>query len=121
MSEKQHSEMRHYEIVMLVHPDQSDQVPSMLERYTTLIKNAKGKIHRLEEWGRRPLAYPIKKVHKAFYVLMNLECGKKAYDELMTSFKFNDAILRHLTTRRDEAVTEPSPLYKNPKEQGGAE
>ena len=104
--------MRHYEIVFLVHPDQSEQVPQMLERYTGIITKDKGKIHRLEDWGRRQLAYPINKLHKAHYVLMNIECVQEALDELTHIFRFNDAILRHLLIQREGAITEPSPLYK---------
>ena len=105
--------MRHYEIVFLVHPDQSSQVPAMIERYRTIIESASGKIHRLEDWGRRQLAYPINKVHKAHYVLMNIEVDQPALDELESGFRFNDAVLRSLTLSRDEAVTEPSLLSKS--------
>lgn len=104
--------MRHYEIVFLVHPDQSAQVPAMVERYRSIIETASGHIHRLEDWGRRQLAYPISKMHKAHYVLMNIECDQKTLDELESGFRFNDAILRSLTIRRDEAITEPSPLAR---------
>ena len=104
--------MRHYEIVFLVHPDQSEQVPAMIEKYRGGIEGKGGKIHRLEDWGRRQLAYPIQKVHKAHYVLMNIECGQDALDELESAFKFNDAVIRHMTLRRDEAVTGDSPLMK---------
>lgn len=104
--------MRHYEIVFLVHPDQSEQVPAMVERYRATIEAAGGKIHRLEDWGRRQLAYPIQKVLKAHYVLMNIECGQDVLDELTSAFRFNDAVLRNLVIARDEAVTEPSPLLK---------
>jgi small subunit ribosomal protein S6 len=104
--------MRHYEIVFMVHPDQSAQVPAMLERYRGLIESASGKIHRLEDWGRRQLAYPISKVHKAHYVLMNIECDQPTLDELESGFRFNDAVLRSLTVRREEAITEPSPMAK---------
>ncbi len=104
--------MRHYEIVFLVHPDQSAQVPAMIERYRAIIEAASGTIHRLEDWGRRPLAYPINKVHKAHYVLMNVEIDQPTLDELESSFRFNDAVLRSLTLLRDEAVTEPSPLMR---------
>ncbi len=100
--------MRHYEIVFLVHPDQSAQVPAMIERYKATIEEASGKIHRLEDWGRRHLAYPIKKIHKAHYVLMNIECDQATLDELESGFRFNDAILRSLTLLRKDAVTEPS-------------
>jgi small subunit ribosomal protein S6 len=104
--------MRHYEIVFLVHPDQSEQVPAMIERYRSMIETTSGKIHRLEDWGRRQLAYPIAKVHKAHYVLMNIECGQQTLTDLESAFRFNDAVLRHLTVRKDFAVTEPSPLMK---------
>ncbi len=104
--------MRHYEVVFLVHPDQSDQVGGMVERYTQIIEKDGGKIHRLEDWGRRQLAYPINKIHKAHYVLMNIECDEEAHDELVTAFRFNDAVIRNLILRKDEAVTEPSFLAK---------
>jgi len=100
--------MRHYEIVFLVHPDQSAQVPAMIERYKSIIEEASGKIHRLEDWGRRHLAFPIKKIHKAHYVLMNIECGRETLEELEAGFRFNDAILRSLTLLQKEAITEPS-------------
>jgi len=100
--------MRHYEIVFMVHPDQSSQVPAMLERYRSLIETASGKIHRLEDWGRRKLAYPINKIHKAHYVLMNIETDQATLDELESGFRFNDAVLRSLTIRKDGPVTEPS-------------
>ena len=108
--------MRHYEIVFLVHPDQSEQVPAMVERYRSMIESAGGKVHRHEDWGRRQLAYPIAKVHKAHYVLLNIECGQDTLNELISMFRFNDAVLRHLVVRRDEAVTEPSALVK-PKDE----
>ncbi len=104
--------MRHYEVVFMVHPDQSEQVPAMVERYRATIEGSGGAIHRLEDWGRRQLAYPINKVHKAHYVLMNIECGAEALAELESAFRFNDAVLRNLIIRRDEAVTETSPLAK---------
>lgn len=104
--------MRHYEVVFLVHPDQSEQVPAMLERYRASIEAAGGKIHRLEDWGRRQLAYPIAKMHKAHYALMNIECDQATLTELVGMFRFNDAVLRHLIIRRDGPVTEPSPLIK---------
>jgi small subunit ribosomal protein S6 len=104
--------MRHYEIVFLVHPDQSEQVSAMVDRYRKGIEEKGGQIHRLEDWGRRQLAYPINKIHKAHYVLMNIECGADALEDLESAFRFNDAILRHMTIRRDEAVTEPSLLVK---------
>lgn len=108
--------MRHYEIVFLVHPDQSEQVSSMIERHTETVNNGGGKVHRLEDWGRRQLAYPIKKVHKAHYILMNIECDNSTLEQLEYNFRFNDAILRHLILQRDEAVTEESPLMKKDKE-----
>ena len=104
--------MRHYEIVFLVHPDQSEQVPAMVERYRSTIETAGGQIHRLEDWGRRQLAYPIQKVLKAHYVLMNIECSQEVLEELTAAFRFNDAVLRNLVIARDEAVTEPSFLVK---------
>lgn len=104
--------MRHYEIVLLIHPDQSEQVPAMVERYTALIKNSGGTIHRFEDWGRRQLAYSINKLHKAHYILLNIECGQKVLDELEHSFRFNDAVLRNLVVRCDEAITEPSVVLK---------
>jgi len=108
--------MRHYEIVFLVHPDQSEQVPAMIERYRVIIEGKGGAIHRLEDWGRRQLAYPINKIHKAHYVLMNIECGKESLDELSSAFRFNDAVIRHLVIARDAAVTEPSVLAKTKDE-----
>lgn len=108
--------MRHFEIVFLVHPDQSDQVPAMIERYRSMVDSGEGKIHRLEDWGRRQLAYPIQKLAKAHYVLMNVECDQATLDELIGAFKFNDAVLRHLVVRRPRADTEPSPMMKE-KEQ----
>jgi len=107
--------MRHYEIVFIVHPDQSDQVPAMIERYKTLVSGKGGAIHRLEDWGRRQLAYPIQKVHKAHYVLMNIECDGETLAELESAFKFNDAVLRHLTVKTDKAETAPSPMMKEEK------
>ena len=107
--------MRHYEIVFIVHPDQSEQVPAMVERYKTLITENNGNIHRLEDWGRRQLAYPINKIHKAHYVLMNIETTPAVIDELETAFRFNDAVLRHLTIQNKHAVTEPSPMMKEEK------
>jgi small subunit ribosomal protein S6 len=107
--------MRHYEIVFLIHPDQSDQVAAMIERYQAIIKEQKGQIHRLEDWGRRQLAYPINKIHKAHYVLMNIECNTKALEELVENFRFNDAVIRHLVLIQKKAITEPSPMSK-PKE-----
>ena len=108
--------MRHYEIVFLVHPDQSEQVPAMLERYKGMIAAGGGTVHRLEDWGRRQLAYPIDKVHKAHYILMNVEASNGAMDELTTTFRYNDAVLRHLVIRRDDAVTEESFIMKAEKE-----
>jgi small subunit ribosomal protein S6 len=107
--------MRHYEIVFIVHPDQSEQVPAMIERYRTQITTGGGAIHRLEDWGRRQLAYPIQKIHKAHYVLMNIECNLEVLEELEHGFKFNDAVLRHLTMSTKTAVTEPSPMMKEDK------
>ncbi len=104
--------MRHYEIVFLVHPDQSEQVPAMIDRYRSQIESNGGTIHRLEDWGRRQLAYLIQNVHKAHYVLMNIECDQSVLEELESGFRFNDAILRHLTIRRDEAISEESPIAK---------
>ena len=104
--------MRHYEVVFLIHPDQSEQVPAMVERYQSMITTSGGAIHRYEDWGRRQLAHIINKVHKAHYVLMNIECEQAVLDELLNAFKFNDAVLRHLVIRRDEAITEPSLLAK---------
>ena len=104
--------MRHYEIVILVHPDQSEQVPSMIERYRSMIEEKSGTIHRLEDWGRRQLAYPINKIHKAHYVLMNIECDGDTLSDLESLFRFNDAVLRNMVIRRDEAVTDASPLAK---------
>jgi small subunit ribosomal protein S6 len=104
--------MRHYEVVFMVHPDQSEQVPAMIERYRSMIEGGQGKIHRLEDWGRRQLAYPINNIHKAHYVLMNIECGQEALNELETAFRFNDAVIRSLTLGRKDAVTTPSPLVR---------
>jgi small subunit ribosomal protein S6 len=107
--------MRHYEIVFIVHPDQSEQVPAMIERYRGTITGRKGVIHRLEDWGRRQMTFPIAKMHKAHYVLMNIECDQETLDELEHSFKFNDAVLRHLTVQMKAAVTTPSPMMKEEK------
>jgi small subunit ribosomal protein S6 len=107
--------MRHYEIVFIVHPDQSEQVPAMIERYKTLVTGHAGSIHRLEDWGRRQMAYPIQKVHKAHYVLMNIECDRETLAELEHAFKFNDAVLRHLTIKMDKAATAASPMMKEEK------
>lgn len=108
--------MRHYEIVLLVHPDQSDQVVGMVERYIAQVKDAGGQIHRLEDWGRRQLAYPINKIHKAHYILMNIESSQQTLDELEELFRYNDAIIRNLIIRRDEAITEESLLAKSAEE-----
>ena len=113
--------MRHYEIVFLVHPDQSEQVPAMIERYRGMIGAGGGSIHRLEDWGRRQLAFPIAKVHKAHYVLMNIECDKKTLDELTGAFRFSDAVIRHLVVAMDSAVTEPSPMAKSEEDSGRGE
>ena len=110
--------MRHYEVVFLVHPDQSEQVPAMIERYKALIEGGNGKIHRLEDWGRRQLAYPIDNLVKAHYVLINIEAGQDILNELVDAFRFNDAILRHLVMRREEPVTEQSLIMKNKDEKG---
>jgi small subunit ribosomal protein S6 len=104
--------MRHYEIVFLVHPDQSEQVPAMIERYSGIIEGDGGKIHRMEDWGRRQLAYPINKIHKAHYVLMNIECSSTALDELNHGFRFNDAVIRNMVIKTKDAITEPSILIK---------
>ena len=104
--------MRHYEVVFIVHPDQSEQVPAMIERYKALVTQHGGQIHRLEDWGRRQLAYPIQKIHKAHYVLMNIECGQETLNELEHAFKFNDAVLRHLIVKMKKAETGPSPMMK---------
>ncbi len=109
--------MRHYEIVFMVHPDQSEQVPGMIERYSGTIEKDGGKVHRLEDWGRRQLAYPINKIHKAHYILMNVEASSGAMDELTTTFRYNDAVIRNLVMRRDEPVTEESIIMKQEKEQ----
>lgn len=108
--------MRHYEIVVMVHPDQSDQVPAMTERYKSMVEADGGKVHRLEDWGRRQLAYAILKLHKAHYVLMNVECTDAALAELENAFRFNDAVIRKLVIRKDEGETEQSPLFKAPEE-----
>ena len=107
--------MRHYEVVFIVHPDQSEQVPAMIERYRAMVTARNGQIHRLEDWGRRQMAYPIQKMHKAHYVLMNIECDQEALDELEHAFKFNDAVLRHLTIQMRDAVTTPSPMMREEK------
>lgn len=105
--------MRHYEVVFLVHPDQSEQVPAMVERYRSIVENDNGTIHRFEDWGRRQLAYPIQKLHKAHYVMMNIECGQSALDEIESAFRFNDAVLRKMVIKRKEAITEDSLLLKS--------
>ena len=112
--------MRHYEIVFLVHPDQSEQVNGMIDRYKSMIESKGGKIHRLEDWGRRQLAYPINKLIKAHYVLMNIECDAETRDELESAFRFNDAVIRNLIMKRDEAITEMSPLAKSREEESKA-
>ena len=109
--------LRHYEVVFLVHPDQSEQVNAMVERYRSMIETGGGAIHRLEDWGRRQLAYPINKVHKAHYVLMNIECNAPVLTELTSAFRFNDAVLRHLVISRDKAIVEPSIMAKAKDEQ----
>lgn len=108
--------MRHYEIVFLVHPDQSEQVPGMVERYTAMINDGGGTIHRLEDWGRRQLAYPINKIHKAHYILMNVECGNAILEELTTNFRYNDAILRNMVMLVEDCITEQSPIMAAEKE-----
>lgn len=108
--------MRHYEIVVLIHPDQSEQVPAMVERYTSTVKADGGQVHRFEDWGRRQLAYSINKIHKAHYVLLNVECSEAALEELNTNFRYNDAILRSLVIREDAAITEESFILKAEKE-----
>ena len=109
--------MRHYEIVLMFHPDQSEQVPTMLERYQKVITEGKGKVHRQEDWGRRQLAYQINKVHKAHYILLNIECGQEVLSELEHAFRFNDAIIRDLILSKDEAITEPSQMIKRMKDE----
>jgi small subunit ribosomal protein S6 len=106
-------------MVFIVHPDQSEQVPAMVDRYRTMVSARGGKLHRLEDWGRRQLAYPIQKLHKAHYVLMNIECDDETLNELEHAFRFNDAVLRHLTTRLEEAVTTPSPMMREEKPRSG--
>jgi len=109
--------MRHYEIVVMVHPDQSEQVPAMLERYKSMVEADGGQIHRMEDWGRRQLAYPVAKLHKAHYFLMNVECSEAVLAELESAFRFNDAVIRRLVVRRDQADVEQSPLFKTPDEE----
>ena len=113
--------MRHYEVVFLVHPDQSDQVPGMLERYQALIEKGEGKVHRVEDWGRRQLAYPIQKIHKAHYILMNVECTDTALEELTTNFRYNDAVLRNVVIRRDGPETEETLIMKAEREENERE
>ena len=113
--------MRHYEIVFLVHPDQSEQVPAMIDRYKATVESNGGKVHRLEDWGRRQLAYPINKIHKAHYVLLNIECSEAVREEIETAFKFNDAVIRSLILKRDEAVTDMSVLAKAKNEEDAAD
>ena len=113
--------MRHYEVVFLVHPDQSENVPAMMERYRSMIEGAEGQIHREEDWGRRQLAHAISKVHKALYLMMNIECGKPALDELVGAFRFNDAVLRYLVIKRDKAITEVSLMAKAKEEETARE
>tara|TARA_A100001037_G_C14837153_1_gene494822 strand:- start:164 stop:649 length:486 start_codon:yes stop_codon:yes gene_type:complete len=108
--------VRHYEVVFLVHPDQSEQVAAMIERYQSMIEGSGGQIHRLEDWGRRQLSFPIQKVHKAHYVLMNIECTGETLNELTGAFRFNDAVLRNLIVRRNKAITEPSPIHLSEEE-----
>src|SRR5512139_4082322 len=114
-TKKENRRMRHYEVCFIVHPDQSEQVPAMIERYRGTVTSKNGKIHRLEDWGRRQLTFPISKVHKAHYVLMNIECDAETLGELEHSFKFNDAVLRHLVVKMDRAWTTPSPMMKEEK------
>lgn len=111
--------MRHYEIVFLVHPDQSEQVPAMIDRYRSIIAAGEGRVHRVEDWGRRQLTFPIAKVHKAHYVLMNIECDRKTVDELTGAFRFSDAVLRHLVVKMNAAVTDPSPMARAEEEDEG--
>ncbi len=108
--------MRHYEIVFLVHPDQGEQVPAMIDRYKAMVENNGGKVHRLEDWGRRQLAYSINKIHKAHYVLMNIECNESVRAEIETAFRFNDAVIRNLIMKRDDAITDPSLLVRTREE-----
>ena len=113
--------MRHYEVVFLVHPDQSEQVPAMLDRYREIIESRGGAIHRNEDWGRRQLAYPIQKLHKAHYVMLNIECNTEALEELQSAFRFNDAVLRHMFIRREEALTEASLIMQAKEEKNRSE
>ena len=118
---KQAETLRHYEVVFLVHPDQSEQVPGMIERYTNLVTQHKGKVHRLEDWGRRQLAYPINNLMKAHYVLMNLECPQSVVNELTENFRYNDAVIRNLVLRTTRAITEPSPIAREKEGRGDME
>ena len=113
--------MRHYEVVVMVHPDQSDQVQAMTERYRSMVEAGGGQVHRLEDWGRRQLAYPVADVHKAHYILMNFECEPATLAEMESAFQFNDAVIRHLVVRKDRAVTVPSPQFKAPEEERRSE
>lgn len=113
--------MRHYEVVVMVHPDQSDQVPAMTERYRSMVEAGGGQVHRLEDWGRRQLAYPVAEVHKAHYILMNFECEPATLAEMESAFQFNDAVIRHLVVRKEQAVTVPSPQFKAPEEERRSE
>ncbi|NNC64356.1 MAG: 30S ribosomal protein S6 [Gammaproteobacteria bacterium] len=113
--------MRHYEVVFLVHPDQSEQVPAMLERYRSMIEAADGIVHRQEDWGRRQLAHPVNKVHKAHYLMVNVECPQETLNELVGAFRFSDAVLRHLVIKRDKAITEPSPMARAQEEEKAKE
>ncbi|MDR0247507.1 MAG: 30S ribosomal protein S6 [Burkholderiales bacterium] len=113
--------MRHYEIVFIVHPDQSEQVPAMAERYRAMVESRGGRVHRLEDWGRRQMTYPIQKMHKGHYALMNIECNLETLEELEHAFKFNDAVLRHLMVSMDAAVTTPSPMMREDKAKSLAE
>jgi small subunit ribosomal protein S6 len=118
MKDSSTENVRHYEVVFLVHPDQSEQVPAMIERYSNLISQHKGKIHRLEDWGRRPLAYPINKIMKAHYVLMNIECNQATVDELSENFRYNDAVIRNMVLRVNRAISEPSSISKEKEGRG---
>jgi len=113
---RKESQLRHYEIVFLIHPDQSEQVPAMVEKYQGMVTESGGQVHRLEDWGRRQLSHTINKIHKAHYVLMNIECEQPVLDEIQSAFKFNDAVLRHLVIRREEAVSVASPLARTEEE-----
>jgi len=113
--------MNHYEVVFLIHPDQSEQVPAMLERYQSIITGAEGVVHRLEDWGRRQLAYPINKIHKAHYILMNIECNTETLDELTNSFRFNDAVIRNMVIKCKRAISDPSPMMRGDAEDKASE